>query len=208
MQVAPRRQLEIAERCRDRLRTAPASPVRLIGAWARVLNGSSSNSRCAGRAVLRGRGDAGDRGQHFFGDDRDDVLDLAAAVGCEQRRKAAILQVAAEQGANPRPGDAKRVAGGCIVGQHEDVAEQSAHRARLDLAAVRRPRVAALVIPIGEELAARRMFHARPCPGARLGGTVLSRFCARAFPCLLCRRGFAASMPRARFRASAAALRR
>ena len=34
-----------------------------------------------------------------------------------------------------------------------------------------------------------------PCPRAWLAGTYLSRFCARAFPCLLCRTGFAASMP-------------
>ena len=44
------------------------------------------------------------------------------------------------------------------------------------------------------------MFHSWPCPRVRLGGTVLSRFRARAFPWLLCRTGFAASMPRPRFR--------
>ncbi len=46
------------------------------------------------------------------------------------------------------------MAGGCIVGQHEDIAEQLAHRAWLDLAAVRRTGVGALVVPICEELAA------------------------------------------------------
>src|SRR5260221_9868295 len=43
------------------------------------------------------------------------------------------------------------------------------------------------------------MFHNSPGPCARLGGTLLSRFRARAFLCLLCRTGFAASMPRAPF---------
>jgi hypothetical protein len=65
----------------------------------------------------------------------------------------------AEQGADPRSGDAKRVGSQVVVGQHEDVAEQFAYRAGLDLAAVRRPRIAALRIPIGEELAARWVFH-------------------------------------------------
>ena len=43
------------------------------------------------------------------------------------------------------------------------------------------------------------MFHNSPGPCARLGGTLLSRFRARAFLCLFCRTGFAASMPRAPF---------
>jgi len=56
-------------------------------------------------------------------------------------------------------GDAERVAGVVVVGQHEDVAEQFADRAGFDFAAVRRARVAALRVPIGEETAARWMFH-------------------------------------------------
>src|SRR5207302_9724530 len=43
------------------------------------------------------------------------------------------------------------------------------------------------------------MFHGLPCPCARLGGTLLSRFHARACPCLLCKTGFAASMPQRPF---------
>src|SRR5258705_4448595 len=43
------------------------------------------------------------------------------------------------------------------------------------------------------------MFHNSPGPCARLGGTLLSRFRARAFLCLFCRTGFAASMPWAPF---------
>ena len=79
--------------------------------------------------------------------------------GANSAEKLGVLQVAAEQGADPRSGDAKRIAGLVVVGQHEDVAEQFAHRAGFDLAAVRRPRIAALRVPIGEELAARWMFH-------------------------------------------------
>ena len=60
------------------------------------------------------------------------------ALGCEQLGKALILQIAAEQGAEPRAGDTKRIAAGLIAGQHEDVAEQLAHRIGIDVAAVRR----------------------------------------------------------------------
>src|SRR5260221_494332 len=63
------------------------------------------------RPVVPRRGDAGNRRQHFLCDVSDDVLDLAAAVRREQRGEARILQVVAEQGADPRSGDAKRVAG-------------------------------------------------------------------------------------------------
>src|SRR5882757_8411455 len=45
------------------------------------------------------------------------------------------------------------------------------------------------------------MFHNSPCPCARLGGTLLSRFRARACLCLFCKTGFAASMPQGLFRA-------
>ena len=51
-----------------------------------------------GPAVVRGRGDAGDRSQHFFGDVSDDVLDLAAALICKQGGEAGVLDVTAEQG--------------------------------------------------------------------------------------------------------------
>jgi hypothetical protein len=36
-------------------------------------------------------------------------------------------------------------------------------------------------------------------PRTTLDETDLSRFCARAFPSLFCKRGFAASMPQSRF---------
>jgi hypothetical protein len=57
-----------------------------------------------------------------------------------------------------------------VVGQDKNIAEQFAHRAGLDLAAVRRPGDAALVVPIGEEFAVRRMLHRLVCPGGGLGG--------------------------------------
>ena len=106
------------------------------------------------RAILRCRGDAGDGGQHFFGHHGDDVVDFAAPLRRKQRGEALILQIAAEQGADPGSGDTKRMAGGGIAGQHEDIAEQLAHRAWLDLAAVRRTGAGALVVPICEKLAA------------------------------------------------------
>ena len=88
----------------------------------------------------------------LFGHHRDDVLDLAAAVLDEQPRKAPILQVATEQGANPGAGDAEGVAGSSVVGQDEDIAEQLAHRAGLDRAAVGRALSRTFLIPIREKL--------------------------------------------------------
>jgi hypothetical protein len=76
------------------------------------------------------------------------------ASGANSAEKASILQIAAGQGANARAGDPKWITGCCVIRQHEDVAEQFAHRARLDLAAVRRPGAAALFVPIGEEFTA------------------------------------------------------
>src|SRR5512140_2893802 len=45
------------------------------------------------------------------------------------------------------------------------------------------------------------MFHSSIAPAPAPGGTILSRSCARAFPSLFCKTGFAASMPQTRFRA-------
>src|ERR1700682_5595598 len=106
------------------------------------------------RAILRRRGDAGDGGLHFFRYHGDDILDLAAAAWGEQRGKAPVLQIAAEQGADSGSGDAKRITGGGVIRQHEDIAEQFAHRAGLDLAALRRARAGARVLPIRESVAA------------------------------------------------------
>ena len=49
-----------------------------------------------------------------------------------------------------------------IVGQHEDIAEQLAHRVGIDVATVRRPRMAAFAVPICEEFPVRWMFHSKP----------------------------------------------
>ena len=108
---------------------------------------------CRG-AILRSRGDAGDGGQHFFRYHGDDVPDIAACFRRKQRGKAPVFQIAAEQGADPGAGDAEGMAGRTVIRQHEDIAEQFAHRSGLDLAAVRRTRGAALLVPIREELAA------------------------------------------------------
>src|SRR6185437_12921697 len=122
-EIAPGRQLEIAQPAVSiaERRQQAGETHRHMGAG---IERQQQQFEMRRRTVLRGRGDAGHRGQRLFGHDRDDVLDLAAAVRREQRRKAAILQVAAEQGANPRPGDAKWVAAGCIIREHKDVAEQ------------------------------------------------------------------------------------
>jgi hypothetical protein len=127
-------------------------------------------------AVFRGRGDAGDRGQHFFGDVRHDVLDLAAALWCEQRREAGVLDVAAEQGGDAGAGDAEGKAGLIVIGQHEDVAEQLAHRGGLDLAAVGGARMAAFCVPIGKKPTVRWMFHALALPARGSTGHICPDF--------------------------------
>jgi hypothetical protein len=152
VQVAPRRHLEIADGAEIVFERRQYAGQADRGMRA-VVEGQQQQFQMRGRAVFGGRGNAGNRRQHFLGDVAYDLLDLAAAVRCKQGREAGVLEVAAEQGRNPRAGNAKRVAGVVVVGQHEDVAEQVAHRIGLDLAAVWRPRVAALGIPIGEELA-------------------------------------------------------
>ena len=198
MQITPRRQLEIAERAEialERRQQAGHADRRMCT----VVERQQQQFQMRGAAVLRCRGDAGDGRQHFLGDIADDVLDLAAALGRKQCGEAEVFQIAAEQGADAGAGDAKRIARLIVVRQHEDIAEQLANRARLDLAAVRCPRVPAFCVPIGEKFPARWMFHSGASPCSWLDGTHLSRFCARAFPGLLCRTGFAASMPRARF---------
>src|SRR6202012_3748562 len=61
-------------------------------------------------------------------------------------------------------GDAEGVDGRIVVGENEDVAEQLAQRARIDVAPLGRARLAPLALPIGEEFTADRMLHslARP----------------------------------------------
>ena len=164
--VAPRRHLEILQRAEialERRQQSGQADRRMRAAVER----QQQQFQMRGRAVFRGRGDAGNRGQHFFGDVTHDVLDLAAALWGEQRREAAVLEVAAEQGADPGSGDAKGVAGFAFVSQHEDVAEQFAYRTWFDLATVRRARIAAFCVPIGEKLAARWVFHGSSLAPAR-----------------------------------------
>ena len=148
MQIAPRRQFELAAARRGSPRTGASTPVRLIGAWARVLNGSSNNSRCAVAPSAAVAVMPAIAGSVSSVDGGDDFLDLAPGFRRKQRGKTVVLHVVAEQGADAacqrRERDSRP---GSVVGQHEDVAEQFAHRAGLDLAAVGRACFAALVCP-------------------------------------------------------------
>ena len=126
----------------------------------------------------------------------DDVLDLAAAAAVEQRRRNSGPSGRGRAGRRPacrRRGTGSRFRVRRTARRCRRAAR--APRSGSIVAAVRRPRVAALLVPIGEELAARRMFHSKTLPRGCAGGTHLSRFRARAIPSLLCRRGGAASMP-------------
>ena len=65
-----------------------------------------------------------------------------------------------------------------------------------DIAAVGRGRMTALLVPIGEKLAARWMFHVIALPRRlRSAGHFCPAFAQAHSPRLLCRTGFAASMP-------------
>src|SRR5205085_1646747 len=99
-----------------------------------------------------------------------------------------IPKIAAEQGGNPCARHAEREAGLIVTGQYEDVAEQFADGLRVYVAAIGRPFGAPLLVPIGEKLSARRMFHSLLPRGAR-AGTFLSRFSASAFPAIVVQEG-------------------
>ena len=77
-------------------------------------------------------------------------------------RKRLVLQLAAEQRADARAGEAERMAREAVEFENEHVAERLADRARLDLAALRRGPCSAPRGPIAEQLAARSLFHSRP----------------------------------------------
>ena len=65
------------------------------------------------RAIFRRRGDAGDSGQHVSSATTAMISSISRRPsGSEQCGKALIFQVAAEQGADPRSRDPKRIAGG------------------------------------------------------------------------------------------------
>ena len=111
-------------------------------------------------AAVRARGgDAGDRAQRLVGDDRGDLLDLAAARISEQRRKAPVLEVGPCERADAGSSNPEREAEMGLSGQDEDVPEQAANGGRIDIGPVRGALHTALLVPIREELAARRMFH-------------------------------------------------
>ena len=110
-------------------------------------------------AVLARGDDAGDSAERLVGDDGCDFLDFAAAGLGEHRRKALVLEIEACERTDAGAGDAERKAEFRLAGQDEDVAEQLAYGGRVDIGPVRRPRTAALLVPICEERAARRMFH-------------------------------------------------
>ena len=103
------------------------------------------------QALGGGCGDAGNDSQQVFRHGRDDVLDVAPAIGFEQLREALTLEVAAEQGGEPRAGHTKRKTVGLIAGQHEDVAQQFSYRVGLNSAAVRCTGISPLFVPIREE---------------------------------------------------------
>src|SRR6185312_11882440 len=129
-----------------------------------AVEGQQQQLEMRKRATRTGRGEARDRRQHLVGDRADNLLDLGPARSCEERGETCILEVAAERRAEAGAGDAEGVAGACVAGEHENVAEQSAHSVRVDIAAFRRPRVASLAVPIVEKFPTGWMFHGSNSP--------------------------------------------
>src|SRR5581483_4304195 len=178
MNVAPRGELQVGQRAAMlgfERREHAGERDRAMGAG---VERQQQELEMSGVAVGRCRSQAGHRRQDIFGNRGDDVGNVTAMSPGEQRREARILYVVAEQCADPRAGDAERVGGRIVIGQHEDVAEQLAQRGRIDVAAFGRARLASLALPIGEELTADRMFHtlARPrLPRSRDTSVPLSR---------------------------------
>lgn len=110
--------------------------------------------------VLGGRaGDARDdtirlprRGRH----QRRHGLAVLAAPGAEERL---ALELAAEQRTDPRPGEPIGVPLVRVEGEDEGVAEDPANRTRLDVRAIGRGALAASLVPVGRQRAARGVFH-------------------------------------------------
>ena len=101
-------------------------------------------------------------GDDFIGGDGENVLDLGAARLVPQRNEAAALHVAAEQSADARAGNAKRMALLRLIGENEGIAEQATHRLRLERAALGRRSEAAHLVPIGKKTSGRWMLHSEP----------------------------------------------
>src|SRR4029077_12704876 len=109
----------------------------------------------------------------LVGDDRQELAHVAAARGRPQIEKNFVLELAAEQRAEPRAGDAERMAVRGLEGEDEGVGEHAADRAGLDIGALGRRPPGAPLVPIVEHLAYRRMLHwgappaspAGRCPG-------------------------------------------
>src|SRR5579872_54357 len=96
----------------------------------------------------------------------------------------------AEEGAQPRAGDADGVAGGRFARQHENVGKQLPHGLGFDVAAIWRAGFPALFVPIGEKLLIRRMLHTLSLLRAGCwNGTFLSRFRACADPGFVVQKG-------------------
>src|SRR5581483_196195 len=127
------------------------------------------------------------------------VLHLPAAVACEQGEQALVLQIAAEQCADPGARDAERKAGMAVGSEHENVAQQVPDVAGLDRAAIGRPLAGAFAVPIGEIGVRRRMLHDATQLVAATPGTVLSQPSRANTPLTFCRKVSAASMPEAEF---------
>ena len=178
------------------LSNGASRPVRLRGAWARLLNGRSSNSRCAvapSSDVAVMPAIAGSVSSQTA------VMMLSISrrlAGVNSAAKLCVLHVAAGERAEAGAGDAEGVAAIVVVGQHKNVAEQFAHRGGFDIATVGRAthdragRPNRRKTPGSTDVSCNRLASA-----ACLCETLLSRFRASEFPSQLCGIGFAASMP-------------
>jgi hypothetical protein len=112
-------------------------------------------------AVGGAGGNAGDRAQHFVVDDGEQGFDPVAAVLSPELGKGFAFDLAAEQRADARAGQAEAQFIDEIRRQHEDIAECIADCGRIDVGALGGRTVPSLLVPISVQRACRRMFHGR-----------------------------------------------
>src|SRR5581483_10116827 len=112
-----------------------------------------------GGAVGRTAGEACHDAGALIVNASENLVDLLAAVLAPQSGEGFALDLAAEQRADTRAGEAEPQLVDEIGGEHEGVAERVTDRDRIDVAPRRRGPVATPLIPMREHRARRCMFH-------------------------------------------------
>ena len=117
---------------------------------------------------------AGDGADALVVEDGKEIGDDRLARRGPQADERLAFELAAEQRADPRAGEPKRMTRAAVERQDEGVAEHLANGAGLDLGALGRRTLAAPLLPIRIEFPARCVFHGRTAPCHRAAAAHLS----------------------------------